>query len=250
MTKRALITGGAKRIGAAIAEDLARNGFDVAVQYVSSQEDASELVQHLRQLGVNAVALGADLLEPHAAETLFQKAIEQLGSIDLLINNASIFDADELADLNEALWEKHMTIHLKVPSLLASEMAKQKHLNDGLIVNIIDQRVLRLNPNFYSYTLSKSGLWAATRTMAQSLAPTIRVNAIGPGPTLKNARQTEKDFQQQIDGLLLKRGPTLDEFGETIRYLYHAKSVTGQMIVLDGGQHLAWQTPDISGISE
>ena len=129
-------------------------------------------------------------------------------------------------------------------------MAAQQALNDGSVVNIIDQRVLRLNPSFYTYTLSKAGLWTATRTMAQSLAPRIRVNAIGPGPTMPNSRQREEDFQRQIDGLLLQRGPKLEEFGETVRYLYRTKSVTGQMIALDGGQHLAWETPDIAGIPE
>ena len=248
--KHALITGGAKRIGAAIAKDLAQNGFDVAIQYSSSKDEAAELVDSLNEFGVNASAIQSDLLKAGAAQSLFAEASGKLGTIDLLINNASVFEADEVGDFNEDLWDKHQTIHLKVPSILCSQMAAQRGLNDGLVVNIIDQRVLRLNPAFYTYTLSKAGLWTATRTMAQSLAPRIRVNGIGPGPTMPNARQRQEDFQRQIDGLLLKRGPELEEFGETVRYLYRTKSVTGQMIALDGGQHLAWETPDIAGIPE
>ncbi|MFK7903135.1 MAG: SDR family oxidoreductase, partial [Nitratireductor sp.] len=150
----------------------------------------------------------------------------------------------------EEFWDTHFNLHVKAPSILSAKMAEQKSLKEGLIVNIIDQRVWNLNPSFYSYTLSKSALWTATKTMAQSLAPKIRVNAIAPGPTLANKRQSEADFKKQVDGLLLGKGPQLTEFGETILYFWRIKSLTGQMLALDGGQHLSWETPDIAGIKE
>ena len=247
--KTALITGGARRIGLAIAKDLAECGFNVGFQYTSSEQEAHNLEQDLQASGVRASAFESDLTDHRAAEALFDNAVSKLGPIDLLINNASIFEDDNVFQFDNELWDQHFAIHLKAPVLLAGKMAQQD-IDQGLVVNIIDQRVLRLNPNFLSYTLSKSALWTATRTLAQALAPRFRVNAIGPGPTLKNERQDSLDFEQQIDGLLLKRGPELNEFGKTIRYLYEARSVTGQMIALDGGQHLAWETPDIAGIRE
>ncbi len=248
--KTALVTGGARRIGAAIATDLARDGFDVAIQYASSENEAEALAANLREFGVKAIALEANLLNSADCKTLFQNAQDALGPIDLLINNASIFVDDSAADFDEDRFDRHMAIHVKAPSILAAQMAAQSGITDGLIVNIIDQRVWSLTPNFYSYTLSKSALWTATRTMAQTFAPKLRVNAIGPGPTLQNERQDAADFQKQIDGLILKRGPELADFGATLRYLYSVRSITGQMIALDGGQHLGWETPDIAGIVE
>ena len=248
--KSALVTGGARRIGAAIAANLARNGFNVAIQYASSEDEAELLASKLRAFGINASAFEADLLNADDCKDVLQKAIDAVGPISLLVNNASMFEEDDAIKFDEKTFDNHVAIHLKAPSILAAEMHGQKELENGLIVNLIDQRVWNLTPKFYSYTLSKSALWTATRTMAQSFAPKLRVNAIGPGPTLKNARQSPEDFQKQIDGLLLKRGPELSDFGDTIRYLYGMQSVTGQMIALDGGQHLAWETPDVSGIPE
>jgi len=248
--KTALVTGGAKRIGAAISRDLATHGFNVFFQYVSSEEAAEALVTELQDHGVKAACGEANLLETGSGKQLFAEARETLGPIDLVVNNASVFEPDSVEAFDEALWDAHFAIHLKTPSILAGELAKQDDIQGGLVVNIIDQRVLRLNPLFYSYTLSKSALWTATRTMAQALAPKVRVNAIGPGPTLVNARQEDKDFQRQIDGLIMKRGPGLDEFGRTIRFLYETPSITGQLLALDGGQHLAWETPDIKNITE
>lgn len=247
--KTALVTGGAKRIGASIVKDLADHGFNVAIHSVSSKKSAQELCEFALNAGVNACVVTGDLRETKTAKKVFHTAVENLGPIDLLINNASIFNDDRADVFDEDAWDTHFDIHLKAPAILAAEMASQA-MPLGLIVNIIDQRVLRLNPNFFSYTLSKSALWTATRTMAMSFAPRIRVNAIGPGPTLKNARQAPEDFQKQQDGLLLKQGPDLSEFGATIRYLYENRSITGQLIALDGGQHLAWETPDIVGIVE
>ncbi len=248
--KTALVTGGVRRIGAAIARDLAINGYDLVLQYASSDTEGEELAAELSRLGRKVVLLQSDLTQTDECHSLFSEAKKALGVIDLLVNNASIFEADDASDFNEKLFDRHFAIHLKAPSILSAAMAAQKDLDEGLIVNMIDQRVLRLNPNFYSYTLSKSALWTATRTLAQSLAPRIRVNAIGPGPTLKNQRQAAEDFQKQVNGLLLQRTPELSEFGATIRYFHENKSITGQIIALDGGQHLAWETPDVVGIPE
>lgn len=240
----AMITGGAHRLGRAIALDLAENGYGVVIHANSSLSDAQELAEEIKAKGGRAWATKADLSQVGQAVNLVEEAHKLAGKIDILINNASIFEPDAIDDLDEALWDQHFNIHLKSPAFMSKALAKQMNGAEGLIVNIIDQRVWRLNPTFFSYTLSKSALWTATQTMAQALGPNIRVNAIGPGPTLKNDRQNDEDLAQQVDALILQRGPELAEFGATIRYLWEAKSVTGQMIALDGGQHLAWKTPD------
>ncbi|MFK5981255.1 MAG: SDR family oxidoreductase [Rhizobiaceae bacterium] len=243
-TKTALVTGGSKRIGEAIVRDLVANSFAVAVHYADDSDAAQKLVE---ELGGKTCALRADLRDGDATRSLFKAAQQALGPISLMVNNASIFEPDSAVSFNEKLFDDHFAIHVKTPAILTECMASQKNLKHGLVVNMIDQRVLRPNPRFFSYTLSKSALWTATQTMAQQFAPRIRVNAIGPGPTLANQRQSSADFQQQIDALPLKKGPDLEEFGITIRYLYDTPSITGQMIALDGGQHLIWQTPDIIG---
>lgn len=247
----ALVTGGARRIGRAIVEDLAAHGFAVAIHGDSSGSEAAMLAESIEAAGGRAAALTADLTDMAAAGELVARAERALGPVSLLVNNASLFEADSALEFDWEGWERHFDIHLKAPVLLARRLAEAlPESMDGLVVNIIDQRVWRLSPRHFSYTLSKSALWTATQTMAQALAPRIRVNAIGPGPTLRNARQDDGDFQRQVEALLLKRGPDLPEFGATIRYLWQARSVTGQMIALDGGQHLAWQTPDVAGIVE
>lgn len=247
--KTALVTGGAKRIGAAIVKDLAANGFNVAVHSASSNDAAESLCEIALQQGVKACSVSGDLTDAKSTRRVFANAASALGTIDLLINNASIFLNDSAEEFDGQTWDNHFAIHLKAPAILSAEMVKQ-NLGDGLIVNIIDQRVKRLNPNFFSYTLSKSALWTATQTMAQSFAPRVRVNAIGPGPTLPNERQLQEDFDKQVKGIPLQAAPKLEEFGRTVRYLYDTPSITGQMIALDGGQHLAWETPDVVGIRE
>lgn len=247
--KTALVTGGAKRIGAAIVKDLAANGFNVAVHSASSNDAAESLCEIALQQGVKACSVSGDLTDAKSTRRVFANAASALGTIDLLINNASIFLNDSAEEFDGQTWDNHFAIHLKAPAILSAEMVKQ-NLGDGLIVNIIDQRVKRLNPNFFSYTLSKSALWTATQTMAQSFAPRVRVNAIGPGPTLPNERQLQEDFDKQVKGIPLQAAPKLEEFGRTVRYLYDTPSITGQMIALDGGQHLAWETPDVMGIRE
>lgn len=247
----ALVTGGSRRIGRAIVEDLASHGFSVAIHCNGSRAEAEHLAEGLAAGGVRTGVFSADLTRMKEVRELIPGVVSQLGPVSVLVNNASIFEDDQADSIDEALFDLHFDLHVKSPSLLAEAFFKQLPPDgEGLVVNVIDERVWKLTPRFYSYTLSKAALWAATRTMAQTFAPHVRVNAIGPGPTLPNSRQTPGDFARQAENLLLKRGPDLSEFGATIRYLWSAKSVTGQMIALDGGQHLAWETPELSGIPE
>jgi NAD(P)-dependent dehydrogenase (short-subunit alcohol dehydrogenase family) len=250
-TATALVTGGARRIGRAIVEDLAAHGFAVAIHSNASAVEAERLADSINRAGGKAAALAADLTDMAATDGLVTAAQTVLGPVTLLVNNASVFTDDTVRDFDWNGWDRHFALHVKAPALLARRFAEALPAGrEGLIVNIVDQRVWRLTPRYFSYTLSKAALWTATQTMAQALAPRIRVNAIGPGPTLKNTRQENADFAAQVDGLILKHGPDLAEFGATIRYLWQARSVTGQMIALDGGQHLAWQTPDVTGMIE
>jgi len=250
-TATALVTGGAKRIGRAIVEDLAAHGFAVAIHCNRSRGEADALAAAIDARGGRAAVVAADLTDMDAAGDLVSQAEAALGPISLLVNNASLFEDDSVLDFDWQAWDRHFAVHVKAPALLAQNFARSlPQGQEGLIVNMIDQRVWRPTPRYFSYALSKSSLWTATQMMAQALGPRIRVNAIGPGPTLKNARQDDSDFAAQVDGLILKRGAELPEFGATIRYLWEARSVTGQMIALDGGQHLAWQTPDVTGMAE
>jgi NAD(P)-dependent dehydrogenase (short-subunit alcohol dehydrogenase family) len=247
----ALVTGGARRIGRAIVEDLAKNGFAVAIHCRSSVGDASELAARINAEGGRAAVVSADLADLDAALALPARAAEALGPLTLLVNNASIFEADGIGELDAERFQRQLAVNLSAPVMLADAFAAQLPAGrEGLVVNMVDQRAWKTTPHFLSYQLSKSGLLTATRTLAQALAPRIRVNAIGPGPTLPSPRQDPADFQKQAEAILLKHGPELGEFGRTIRYLYETRSITGQMIALDGGQHLAWETPDIVGINE
>jgi len=247
----ALITGGAKRIGRSISLDLAAHGFPVAIHSNDSIEEAETLAQVINRDGGFARVVQANLTDSVSTSSLVDRAVEAIGPIGIVVNNASIFENDSLTDFNPQVWDDHFAIHVKAPSLIAQAFARYVGTDaEGLIVNMIDQRVWRPNPRFYSYTLSKAALWMATQTMAQALAPNIRVNAIGPGPTLANERQRPEDFEKQVEGLILRRGPDLPHFGATVRYLWETPSITGQMIALDGGQHLAWETPDIIGMAE
>jgi NAD(P)-dependent dehydrogenase (short-subunit alcohol dehydrogenase family) len=246
----ALVTGAARRIGAAIAADLAAHGWRVAIHHYASDKAARALVRSIVAKGGEAVAFRANLADSGETAGLLPAVARQFGRVDLLVNNASVFLPDSAAHPDWNAWEAHFAVHVRASAQLAAAFAAQRGMKSGLIVNVIDQRVKRLNPRFFSYTLSKSALWTATRTMAQQFAPRIRVNAIAPGPTLKNERQSAADFARQVAGLPLKRGPQLAEFGAAIRFLAACPSVTGQMLALDGGQHLAWETPDVAGIAE
>lgn len=245
---RALITGASRRIGAAIAHDLAANGWQLALHHYSSEQEMAQLIAELPTGNDPHFALQANLSEVDEVRRLFNEAWAALGGLDLIVNNASVFEPDEADALDLAMWDEHFAVHLRAPALFGEALAA-KHVpgEDRLIVNMVDQRVWALTPRFFSYTLSKSALWTATQTMAQAFAPRgLRVNAIGPGPTLPNARQDQSDFDNQTSALPLRSGPELGEFGQSIRYLWRTKSITGQMLALDGGQHLAWETPDVT----
>ncbi|MBZ9655160.1 SDR family oxidoreductase [Phyllobacterium lublinensis] len=247
-----LVTGGAKRIGKAIVEDLVAHGFAVGIHCNHSRDEGEELLTDIYAAGGTACVVQADLEDSTAVRRLIGNVQAQLGPVQLLVNNASTFQDDGIGNLaDDQIWDKHFAVHVKAPVLLADAMAAALPSDmDGLVVNMIDHRVWKLTPKFLSYTLSKAALWTATQTLAQGLAPRIRVNAIGPGPTMPSHRQTQSDFDRQVSTLLLKHGPDLSEFGGTIRFLWQSRSITGQMIALDGGQHLAWETPDVSGIAE
>jgi NAD(P)-dependent dehydrogenase (short-subunit alcohol dehydrogenase family) len=247
----ALITGGAKRIGAAIVDDLAANGFAVAIHANRSRDAALRKVAEITAKGGKAAAVFGDLTDVASVSAVIEDAEAALGPVQILVNSASVFQKDtaQAPDMNQ--FDAHFAMHVKAPALLAARMVERLPAGqDGLIINVIDQRVWRLTPHFFSYTLSKAALWTATQTMAMAFAPHIRVNAIGPGPTLPNERQDMADFQAQVDAVPLRHAPALAEFGATVRYLWAAKSVTGQMIALDSGQHLAWETPDVLNANE
>lgn len=237
----ALITGAARRIGRAIALDMARGGWKVGIHYRRSRQEAEQLAAEIGDLGGEARALRADLANPAELATLVPRCAEALGSPTCLINNASEFLLDSVESLSPAGWDTHLTINLKAPVFLSQAM--YLHLPQGAsgaIINIIDQRVWKLTPQFFSYTISKAGLWTATRTLAQSLAPRVRVNAIGPGPVLKSVHQTDAEFAAEVRSTLLGRGPTPEEIASAVRFILDAPAMTGQMIALDAGQHLTW----------
>jgi NAD(P)-dependent dehydrogenase (short-subunit alcohol dehydrogenase family) len=247
----ALVTGGARRIGRAIVEDLAAHGWGVAIHYNHSQKDAEAFTKSIRRAGGQAIAVGADLAHLDAAAGVVAETAARLGKPVLLVNNASIFEPDQAGALDPALWDRQMTVNLTAPVFLAEAFAAQMPVGaEGNIVNLIDQRVWKPTPQFFSYQVSKSALWTATQMHAQAFAPRIRVNAIGPGPTLPGPRQSEEGFRRQTEKVILGHGADLAEFGRTVRFLVENRSITGQMIALDGGQHLAWQTPDIVNVDE
>lgn len=242
----ALVTGGARRIGRALALAAAGEGYDVAVHFRSSREEAHATADAVRALGVRAACLQADLGSDREAIDLPPRAVDALGPVTLLVNNASLFEEDHVGSITRQSWSAHLDANLRAPVLLAQAFAGQGDAR-GLIVNLLDQRVLRPNPLFFSYTVSKSALWAATRTLAQALAPRIRVNGIGPGPTLPSTHQAADEFEAEAEATLLRRRAEPEEIADALRYLIRAPSVTGQMIAVDGGQHLDWRTPDLVG---
>lgn len=242
----AVVTGGARRIGRAIVEDLARHGWAVAIHCRGSRHEAEAMLTDIRRTGGEGAVVSADLAVVAEARTVIPQVVDALAAPTLLVNCAGVFEFDEVGALDEAVWNRQMTINAVSPIFLAEAFANAlPEGQTGNVVNIIDQRVWKLTPHYFSYQMSKSMLWTATRTLAQALAPRVRVNAIGPGPVLKSTRQTDADFARQSAAVPLGAGPALAEFGRTVRYFVDAKSVTGQMIALDGGQHLSWQTPDL-----
>lgn len=242
-----LITGAAKRIGRAIALDLAEAGWSVAIHYHSSRAEALALAEDLREKGAAAVALQADLAQEAEVETLLPRAVEELGPLGCLINNASVFEMDLAETMTRQSWDAHLEPNLRAPMVLSQAFAKALPADDGgCIINLLDQRIWNLTPYFMSYSVSKSALWTLTRTLALALAPRIRVNGIGPGPALPSKHQSQEQFDRQCRRMPLKRGTTPGEIAQAVRFLLGAKSMTGQMIALDGGQHLGWAQEDPS----
>lgn len=237
----ALVTGAARRIGRALAIAAAEAGYDVAVHHRDSEHEAEETAAAVRAIGRHACVLGGDLAKD--PQSLVYEAREALGPVTLLVNNASVFLDDRLETLTRETWDAHLEANLHAPIALTQAFAAQG--GEGLVVNLTDQRVWRPNPTFFSYSLSKAALWWATQTMAQALAPRIRVNAIGPGPTLPSIHQKSEDFEAEAKNVPLQRRATPEEIAAALRFLIESPSVTGQMIAVDGGQHLAWKTPDI-----
>ena len=242
--KAALVTGAGRRIGRAIALDLATHGWAVAVHYRSSKDEADGVVSEIEALGGHAAAVQADLASESDAEALVPLAVERLGPLACLVNNASRFEPDDALTATRESWDAHLETNLRAPFVLSQAFARQLPEDEtGAIVNIIDQRVWNPTPAFLSYTLSKAGLWTLTRTLAMALAPRIRVNGIGPGPTLRNVRQSEEDFAAQWRSLPLRRPTAPEEICAALRYILDAPAMTGQMIALDGGEHLGWAQP-------
>ena len=242
--RTALVTGAAHRIGRAIALDLAAQGFDVAIHYNRSREAAEVLATEIESAGRRAVLVDADLSAELDTAALIGRAADALGPVGCLVNNASRFDLDVWDTATRESWDIHMDTNLRAPFVLSQEMARAlPEAAEGVIVNLIDQRVWNLTPYFLTYTLSKTGLWTLTQTLALALAPRIRVNAIGPGPTLKSERQSEEQFRMQWDATPLQHGATPEEIAAGVRYILAAHSMTGQMIALDGGEHLGWAQP-------
>ena len=249
--KTALITGAARRIGREIALDLADAGYDIAVHCNHSVAEGKEVADLIRAKGRRATVVAGDLAEFATLERLIAQSTAALGPLTVLINNASLFEDDRLADMTDAGYQRHMDVNLRAPVFLAQRYAAQlPEGENGNVINLIDQRVWRLNPEFFSYTLAKSALWTATRTMAQALAPRIRVNAIGPGPALPSARMSVEDFARQESLTLLERGTSPAEIAGAVKFILSMGAMTGQMIALDGGQHLVWKTVDVVEVKE
>ncbi len=249
--KAALVTGAARRMGRAIARDLAREGWAVAVHYGSSADEAAQVVSEIEAAGGRALALQADLSREANMVELLPRAAEALGPLGCLVNNASVFEPDDAASATRESWDRHMEINLRAPFVLAQSFARAlPEGRGGVVVNLLDERVWNLTPYFMSYSLAKSGLWTLTRSLALALAPRIRVNGIGPGPALPSARQSQEQFERQCAGMPLGRGTTPEEICAALRFILAAKSMTGQMIALDGGQHLGWAQPTGAGPGE
>ena len=247
----ALITGAGKRLGRAIALGLAEAGFSIAVHYRGSAREAEETASEVAEHGVRAITLQADLAKEAEVETLIPAANEALGTLGVLVNNASVFDRDEIDTMTRGTWDHHLEPNLRAPLVLAQAFARQlPFAAGGVVINLLDQRVWNLTPYFLSYTVSKGALWTLTQTLALALAPRIRVNGIGPGPALPSPHQTQEQFDAQCRSMPLRRGTTPEEIAAAARFLVATPSITGQMIALDGGQHLGWAQPGPSVVPD
>jgi len=249
--RAALVTGGAQRVGQAIALELARNGFDVAIHCHTSTDGAEETRLRIEALGRRAIVLRADLAREDEVAPLIPQATRQLAPIGVLVNNASRFDRDEWHDATRQSWDAHLEPNLRAPFVLMQNFANAlPAAAEGIVINMVDQRVWSLTPHFVSYTISKAALWALTQTMALALAPRIRVNAIGPGPALPSARQTPAQFAQQSASVPLGHGTSPAEIARAVLAILGLPAMTGQMIALDGGQHQQWASSRVASAPE
>ena len=248
--KKIIITGGATRIGAAIAKSLASYDNEITIHYKKSIKEAKNLKNELEQFGTKVHLVKADLNNAIQTKKIIKEAYKKMGGLDCLINNASIFENDNLNNFSEKSFIKHLNVNLKAPALLTQSFSKYAKNSKGVIINIIDQRIEKLTPFFFSYTLSKSALGTLTITSAMKLAPNIRVNAVSPGPTLKNKRQSEKHFKKQWQSVLLKKAVKMENICNSVKFLIENDTITGQIINVDSGQRLAWLTPDIINSKE
>ena len=243
--RKIIITGGATRMGAAIARKLSGPNIEILIHYNKSKLKAEKLKKELSSKGTKVYLVKGDLSKETDIKKIIKFAKTKLKYFDCLINNASLFENDKIENFSSESWEKHMSINLKAPATLSKEFSKNVRASNNNIINIIDQRVFKLTPFFFSYTLSKTGLYTLTKTSAMSLAPKIRVNGIAPGPTLKNKRQSEKHFRKQYLATPLKRQVGVEQICNAVDFFIKNKSITGQVLALDSGQSLNWQTPDI-----
>ena len=248
--KKIIITGGATRIGAAIAKSIVSFNTKISIHFNRSKNSASKLKKELEDLGAEVHLLKSDLGNFKQTQNLIKNAYKKMKGLDCLINNASIFENDNLDNFSDNSFQKHLNVNLKAPAILTQNFKKMVKNKNGCIINIIDQRVEKLTPFFFSYTLSKSSLVTLTKTSAMKLAPNIRVNGISPGPTLKNKRQSEKHFKKQWKSVLLKKKVDLEDICKGVKFLIENQSITGEIINIDSGQRLAWQTPDIINTKE
>ena len=248
--KKIIITGGATRIGAAIANKLSGPGVEIVVHYNKSKLNAENLKKKLSKNSTIVYLIKGDLSKENDLKKIVKFCKKKLKYFDCLINNASLFENDKLENFTTDSWGRHLRTNLRAPALLSKEFSKNVRGENNNIINIIDQRVFKLTPFFFSYTISKTGLYTMTKTSAISLAPKIRVNGIAPGPTLKNKRQNEKHFKKQYLATPLKRQVDVSEICNTVDFFIKNKSITGQVLAVDSGQNLNWQTPDIIGTKE
>jgi len=243
--RKIIITGGATRIGAAIAEKLSGPNIEITIHFNKSKSKAESLRKKLQKLGTKVYLISADLSKENDIYKIIKFSKSKMQFFDCLINNASLFENDKLENFSSKSWEKHISTNLKAPALLSKEFSKNIRGKNNNIINIIDQRIFKLTPYFFSYTLSKTGLYTLTKTSAMSLSPDIRVNGIAPGPTIKNKRQSEKHFKSQYLATPLKHQVDVNEICNAVDFFVKNSSITGQVLAIDSGQSLNWQTPDI-----
>ncbi len=250
-SRTVLVTGAGARLGAALALSLGDAGWSVAIHYNTAKAPAEAIAAKIQAQGGAAQTFQADFTKEAQTAGLIAKVVTAMGPLTALVNNASIFEKDAIETMTRESWDAHLEINLRAPVKLAQDFQAQLPAGEtGAIVNIVDQRVLKLTPQFASYTLSKFALWGATHTLAQAMAPHIRVNAIAPGPTFKSTRQSPVDWSAQNDAMPLGKGPEPQDICQALHYILNARSLTGQTIAVDGGQRLIWRTPDVHGLEE